>query len=517
MSYLACAWLFILLCNVSEGLIGVGFLACLQGCVVIIILFQFTPIFKRFFPVVFEVSLRDSGLAFLAASLLYGVGVMSLDFSSERLVIYIYAHMVCVVALYMGGKALGSDLNVNLLLARLVACSSLIGVGLLNTGSIPVNQRSIALIELSGGLGLWFSLGLHCRRLSLWLLWPVAIFIVTVISNSSLSEGWVLDGYWRSAGILLHVFLGFVFYLWFVRDSKALYWFVFTVFSLMMFYCLYYVLFWFYLPSPRTYNWFNASPFFRNIRHLGYMLCVGGVILLWAVLALGGWQRVVAWCGFVLTTSLLLWSGSRAGFLCAVFAGAGYFWMVSLSEKPKVWVGIILGFMLSLFLSSLFVTELTSLGWISALVRSSDAATIDAFSSSRVEIWVSLFGPIIDKPWFGWGGEAFRMLRPDTWLVQAHNALIQLLIEWGGVGAFTIGVPIAGIWLSGLRTYISVKEDTFERRWLGLGVVAVLAMVLFSMIDGIFYHATPSAFLAVCIALLASGVVRQISPQKCDY
>jgi O-antigen ligase len=115
--------------------------------------------------------------------------------------------------------------------------------------------------------------------------------------------------------------------------------------------------------------------------------------------------------------------------------------------------------------------------------------------TGRLYIWTYLWDFILQRPWFGWGGEGFRAVWSGFPIVQAHNGVLQLLIEWGGVGFVVIGLPLVVLLGRALLSYRGLNEE--YKAPVGLGLALVISLLLYSMVDGIFYYGLPLVFLSV--------------------
>src|SRR5690606_36120444 len=120
-----------------------------------------------------------------------------------------------------------------------------------------------------------------------------------------------------------------------------------------------------------------------------------------------GKLRRVAWAVYVLALSILLWSGGRGALLSSLVGGALLLRMAPLRTHAQAWRWLFIGLLLSFLLSALFHVEQSGVGWISALVRSDTAESLNALSSSRLHIWAYLFEFVGQRPVLGWGGEGF--------------------------------------------------------------------------------------------------------------
>lgn len=335
----------------------------------------------------------------------------------------------------------------------------------------------------------------------LFLVWLAAIVAVQLVSGHLVeADGAVSPSYWRGFELVGHMLFAACLFVWFIEDSEAVRW-IFSALVLAVFIYLSVVsVLWEGLADPAAYNWFHFPPLFHHIRHLGYLLCMAVVFFAWAVLAWQGKIRLLAWSAYVVAFGLLLWSGGRGSFI-AVMAGVGYLLLVGRrGYSLKMAVCLFIGFLIALFLSALFPVDDPGMGWLSAIARSEAAESINNLSTGRLDIWRELSGRLLERPWFGWGGDAVRQLMPGRGIVQAHNGILQIGIEWGVVGLLVIGGGM--LFLLGRFPVPLNGQCSIGERLLG-GVLAVSLFVL-SMMDGVLFHALPLVFLAMSYALLAA-------------
>ncbi|MOA27904.1 O-Antigen ligase [compost metagenome] len=131
---------------------------------------------------------------------------------------------------------------------------------------------------------------------------------------------------------------------------------------------------------------------------------------------------------------------------------------------------------------------------------------MDELSTGRLGIWSYLVPYIAERPWFGWGGEGFQAVWTGFPIRQAHNGLMQLLIEWGCVGATLYAVMIGWLLLKGWGLYLaSVKKDGAATE-LTYGIALTTALLVLSVIDGVFYYGMTMSFLVTGFACVGKAL-----------
>nr|WP_277606583.1 O-antigen ligase family protein [Acinetobacter higginsii] len=129
---------------------------------------------------------------------------------------------------------------------------------------------------------------------------------------------------------------------------------------------------------------------------------------------------------FILT--FLLWSGSRTAYV-GVSIGL-IFYLYFLKKNNSYFLTVFMIFC-STLISLCFTTNHPSLGIFRAYAQLGN--NVDHFSSGRLAIYEKLLEYFSYHPIWGYGGEAVRQLNVYG-RVQAHNSVLQILIEFGLVG-----------------------------------------------------------------------------------
>lgn len=143
--------------------------------------------------------------------------------------------------------------------------------------------------------------------------------------------------------------------------------------------------------------------------------------------------------------------------------------------------------------------------WFVQLERT--GSSLDVATSGRLSLWIDSLGVWSDS-WssilFGLGPDAMRLhVRAEIGfppIIQAHNSLVQVLLEFGLIGC---GYFIALIALVGQRVarLLMNRAAAVEGR-----VVAAILIVMFgyTLLDGILYHAIPLVFVTLLTAYVFS-------------
>lgn len=402
----------------------------------------------------------------------------------------------------------GSEQPIGRSVFNLLASGILVGLFLLNTSSSLFNNAKVALLQLVFCLGALALLRpVRISRLVPWVLF--AFLACSLVLSHGLARGGeaVFPSLLRLIECLLAVLFGFAVCHWVCVERQASSWIASAV-ALAIAICFsVYVSVWVSLDDPHHFDWVYDPPMFVNIRNLGHCLAIGMVCSAWLFFSCRPLGRVSGWAAFFLASAMMAWSGSRGSFMASLLGLALLGLVFSWREHARLW-GVLLGTLLTAFgVASLFAVADGSMGWLSAIQRTREAMGTEALGSGRWAMWRETTGLIAQRPWFGWGGEAFRILLSWRREIQPHNSVLQVLLEWGVVGAVS---------LLALMTY--VLSGALRRFWLlwlaganttclaspGFGLVLVLSLLALSLVDGVFYHGTPMAFLAAGFGVIAA-------------
>lgn len=132
----------------------------------------------------------------------------------------------------------------------------------------------------------------------------------------------------------------------------------------------------------------------------------------------------------------------------------------------------------------------------------------ESFDSSRLELWGLSLQQIIANPLFGSGPEGYWLSRCcHLWVMQAHNFVLQFLMEFGVVGcaiALLLGVrAVKGLGGAASATRLVLANP--ENRVLACLLASFLA---YSLIDQMMYHLVPLLLFALFAGLFAAGLVQ---------
>jgi O-antigen ligase len=156
---------------------------------------------------------------------------------------------------------------------------------------------------------------------------------------------------------------------------------------------------------------------------------------------------------------VLVWSGSKAGWLLAMAIGVFLVFQSPVPKAAKVALAAIL-----------VVSGLTAFGFVFAEKLRRGPTSLAA----RFDYWAAAFHGFKERPFLGNGPGAFkrvyaRVKRPESEMAQlAHNDYLQQATDSGVVGSLTYATFVAGS-LGHLYRQRAARRDPLQRAiWLGL-------------------------------------------------
>ena len=136
----------------------------------------------------------------------------------------------------------------------------------------------------------------------------------------------------------------------------------------------------------------------------------------------------------------------------------------------------------------------------SILQRSGGEFSMNSILSGRLSFWEGALMSVFDSPVLGLGPDGFRYSEgviPKT--VQPHSSLIQLIVEFGWLGAAII-IYRSWSFIAPMCKGLGRNPSSHSTR---IYLVAFLfAYLIYSLVDGLFYHVLPMVHLAFIMPLL---------------
>lgn len=266
---------------------------------------------------------------------------------------------------------------------------------------------------------------------------------------------------------------------------------------------------WHFMPNPIDYNWVTGLYFFSNIRHLADLLSICFLSAFFLMYQSTNRAQKILW--FIIAVVILgsvLWSGSRAAYL-GLFIGI----IVFLLLYKKSWantVATLFVILISIWLSTLFKVNNSSLGFLNAFNRSADSSrSIEQLASGRIGLYKEVFELFSYHPIWGYGGDAVILLEVSVkkaFFLQAHNSILQILIEFGVVGLLSVLFVL-------YKMIIGFKYNKLTNHQIYSLIIVLNIMVAALLNGGAYYVVTISL---MCFFIAAMYAERALSNKIVD-
>lgn len=298
--------------------------------------------------------------------------------------------------------------------------------------------------------------------------------------------------------------LGAVFlYLLMVRVYRSSEDFILSLFQLKFLVVIatavFFVIFIFYFQDPELKPSVKGHPpVYRHLRHFNYELFFIFPFLIFLLKDHLN-NKVLLGCLFILS-GLAIWTAGR-GMMVAL--GASLFVIgLRLWRNPPYKLIFIVFLIASVSLLAVILSDNTYILY-NTTARTIDGSSLNYISANRLAIWESSISGFLGlgSPWvklFGFGPDAFvRMGVFPVGPTHPHNAPVQILLEFGFLGLLLFVLLMVVLVY---RSVYLVLHSPDRVDWL-VGSTVVGAIV-FSLFDGIFYHASAITMLVILVSYL---------------
>ncbi|WP_277980477.1 O-antigen ligase family protein [Sphingomonas phyllosphaerae] len=252
-------------------------------------------------------------------------------------------------------------------------------------------------------------------------------------------------------------------------------------------------------PEPSTVPggaiiWTSALPGYLSVRHFGIETGATLALLIGAL-----WRDPAAlhrrWLGFaaiLLIGGAACWSGTRAAMFGV--AGAIIITIVGRRIPPRTATVVIVIAALTLggAVAQLIVPPNVSFGFRVA----PPAYAAGGYTSGRVDLWIASLRLFLERPLTGWGeGSALWLITwNDVSFAHPHNTPLQMLESWG------LPATLAALYLMA-RSWYALQHRGRGRSELLPILMAVDALLIMSLVDGVFFHARLVMMVAVMVVM----------------
>lgn len=276
---------------------------------------------------------------------------------------------------------------------------------------------------------------------------------------------------------------------------------------------IYYIFSFRYIQQdPINYDWVNFTPFFNNIRHLGFIQAAVFPLLFLPLLIglrystiLTSGLLTIFWCS-------LFWASSRGTFLTSIILTCLIAWQFKDNMRTYIFVNFA-GILLGLTVALLMPTASPSTDPFRLLFLNISGMTfhdINAISSNRVEIWREAIGNLNGiNILLGLGANGFEFITPKTLsdAIQPHSSIVQIIMEFGLTGFILLTLSAAYF----LKNICNSKDKHSPSN--RLAQMSLISILIASLFDGHLYY----NFSLCYIALLAAIATPSSSEASCRY
>lgn len=321
-----------------------------------------------------------------------------------------------------------------------------------------------------------------------------SIFLSSLTISCLLSDN--INGYvwYRYYAILICMLFGYLTYLFLLKYNIEFIFFI-KIFSIIGFLNVIALLyFWYSLEDPYNYNWMMGIPFSNHIRNFTDYIAITAICSIFLAVTTKDKEKFIFYVITIFILALLFWSGSRSSIL-GLLVGV-FFILIYLDNKFKNLSLILLMSLLSLFISTFYSVNSYGLGIFKSINRSM-SGSINQIASYRFDIYSKAIGLIQEKPFWGYGGEAVRdyiIHIHGMKIGQAHNSIIQIILEFGFIGLITLIIFILSI----------IKGLNFNKLNIDNSILIAVVLVIFSssLFNGGFYYVSILSVFCMFVGLM---------------
>lgn len=283
------------------------------------------------------------------------------------------------------------------------------------------------------------------------------------------------------------------------RGSFAWFWrmLVFGTFG----YALLVVIFMLRVPDPSTFPWMSRLPGVTWVRHIGYFVAPAlATLVAWHVSVTRPGARAVAAIALVILAAFGFWTGTRGIFFSLTVSYLITMFFIPALKDRRCWTIVLMAISLGAALSTQIpVPQETGFG-IVARTSPDSYSSVSEMGSGRLELWQDTLRTIGQGSLVGYGAGKYRPLMAHYGYEfnHPHNFVLQIVFQWGPVGAIALFGLLAAGWLRSAR----VVYQTGTRN--GPAFLVLNTLLAYSMIDGTGHYAFPLSIMGVALGYLLS-------------
>lgn len=246
----------------------------------------------------------------------------------------------------------------------------------------------------------------------------------------------------------------------------------------------------------------DGLPVYWHIRHFNYdLVLLAGFAIYLMARAKAVWQTAACVLACVAIGYFTAWSGGRGGMLATVLVFVFLLVFGAMRRRePAIWLAA--GAML---LGGLLVVVAGHDQLFERQIQKLASASASTVTSGRTGIWLSAVEKLITTPesaLFGFGPDATLRVGIGHWnkIAMAHNSIVQWLFEFGFLGAPILIAAFA----RATKNAVIVLRHSASTPLAKIMSALLLAVLVFSMTDGLLYHLVPLVMVLMMCAYLAA-------------
>jgi O-antigen ligase len=368
----------------------------------------------------------------------------------------------------------------------------------------------VLLIELMlvlAWLGSRANLGRLLDQMPKWARLAAAVLALVIVGHTLILLPVSAGGSVRNVTWLLHAAFGLAVWDGLSRDGgqamqRACRWIALGILA----YCVVLVVFVVTVPDREQFKWFFLGLGVTTVRQLGAYSAVGfGAATALAAIATSNarWLASVGIAAAALGVSF--WSGTRASLVSATAAIALAAAMTGVMRTRKALVAIAVAAIGGAALTLLAPPPDPAFG-MARMAKSMEKEDINEIGSDRLKIWRLAALQIAERPLLGFGEATINAPSPHAVgkIVQPHNSVLQMLLQWGAIGAVCFFSLIGALWL---RMSKAVTRD--PEAHLGMFLIAT-GLLVQSLFEGMLFF--PYPVMMTVFALAASAAITRPAP-----
>ncbi len=260
-------------------------------------------------------------------------------------------------------------------------------------------------------------------------------------------------------------------------------------------------------PDPATLPlgkviWTSALPGYPSVRTFGMEMGVLLAMLLgliWRDRHFDG-TPLLGLAAIMLVGGAICWSGTRSAVFGVIGASLITLTLRRNVPHPATAFLVLAALLIGGAISLLVLPPDNAFGF-----RLMPGASGGDYSNGRIQIWIHTLRLFLARPLTGWGEGSviWLVFFNENSFAQPHNMPLQMLESWGAPAA------LAAFYLIG-RLWFATQRRVAKHDW-GLPVaMAFDALLIMSMVDGVFYHAR-RVMLVALVTVVALKVPEAMS------